>query len=154
MQRCADAVFRPRRTTTDQFALLWAVGRQEGIRQNDLAGELYSDPNTVTAMLARLELRGLVTREVCGEDGRARRVRLTPAGRRLMERLSADWEPMRRRLREIFAGDSGQEALRILDEVRVEMTQVRAEILEKHADCGRRARGRSRPAVRSGPVES
>ncbi len=82
--------------------------RHDGIRQTDLASELFTDPNTVTAMLVRLEKRGLIQREVCSDDRRAREVRLTPTGRRLTDRLSSDWEPMRRRLREVFAGDSGR----------------------------------------------
>lgn len=131
MQRCADAVFSPRKITTDQFSLLWILWRREGIRQNELADELYTDPNTVTAMLVRLEKRGLIRREVCAQDGRARRVSLTPAGRRLTSRLSEDWEPLRQKLRNLFAGDAGQEALLILDEVRRVMTDSRETIIEK-----------------------
>ncbi|HKE27098.1 MAG TPA: MarR family transcriptional regulator [Bryobacteraceae bacterium] len=145
MQRCADAIFRPRRITTDQFSLLFIVDRHDGIRQNELANELFTDPNTVTAMLARLEKRGLVQREVCAKDGRARRVRLTPAGRRLTGRLSDDWEPMRRRLREVFSGDAGQEALRVLDQVQQLMMESRAEVLEKQAAGKRRQNTRTKP---------
>jgi DNA-binding MarR family transcriptional regulator len=139
MQRCADAWFSSRKTTTDQYALLWVVSRRQGIRQNELAAELFTDPNTVTAMVVRLEKRGVIRREVCPEDGRARRVSLTPSGRRLLAQLSADWEPMRRKLREAFAGDGGQEALRILDNVRKLMMEGREEFLEKKASRRRRA---------------
>jgi DNA-binding MarR family transcriptional regulator len=131
MQRCADAIFRPRRITADQFSLLWIVSRHDGIRQNELALELFTDPNTVTAMLARLEKRAVVYREVCADDGRARRVHLTAAGRRLSDLLSNDWEPMRRSLREVFAGEAGQEALRLLDAVNKSMMRSRQEVLEK-----------------------
>lgn len=131
MQRCGDAIFGARKITTDQCSLLWIVRRREGIRQNELAEELYTDPNTVTAMLARLEKRGLVRREVCAEDGRARRVSLTAAGRRLVARLSKDWEPLRVTLRQIFSGEAGDHALKLLDEVRVAMTLAREEALEK-----------------------
>jgi DNA-binding MarR family transcriptional regulator len=131
MQRCADAIFSARKITTDQYSLLWAVWRREGIRQNELAEELFSDPNTVTAMLVRLEKRGLIRREVCSEDGRARRVSLTPSGKRLVNRLSEDWEPMRQELRRLFAGDAGQEALRILEDVCSVMTDFRKKNLAK-----------------------
>jgi DNA-binding MarR family transcriptional regulator len=146
MQRCGDTVLSPRRTTTDQFALLWIVSRRQGIRQNELAAELFTDPNTVTAMLVRLEKRGVIRREVCQDDGRARQVSLTPAGRRLLAHLSEDWEPMRRKLHEAFAGESGQQALRILDNVRKLMMAEREECLEKRASRKRRAQ----PAVRRG----
>jgi DNA-binding MarR family transcriptional regulator len=142
-QRCADAIFRPRHITYDQFALLWAVEKHDGIRQNELAQELFTDANTVTAMLARLEKRGLIQREVCDHDGRARRVHLTPTGRRLTDRLSDDWEPMRRKLREVFAGEAGEEALRVLNQVLVIMTESRQEILQRRVAGEKRPRGRN-----------
>jgi DNA-binding MarR family transcriptional regulator len=139
MQRCGDAWFSSRKTTTDQYALLWVVSRRQGIRQNELAAELFTDPNTVTAMVVRLEKRGVIRREVCPDDGRARRVSLTPSGRRLLAHLSADWEPMRRKLREAFVGEGGPEALRILDNVRKIMMEGREEFLEKKASRKRRS---------------
>jgi DNA-binding MarR family transcriptional regulator len=154
MQRYADALFAPRKITSDQCALLWVVWRRDGIRQNELAAELFTDPNTVTAMVVRLEKRGLIRREVCPEDGRARRVSLSPAGRKLVSRLSEDWEPMRRKLREIFGGSAGQEALLILDKVREVMMQSRVDFLEGKTAGVRRPAGDqngsdpSRPAAR------
>lgn len=131
MQRCLDSVLSPRKTTADQFALLWIVSKRQGIRQNEIAVELFTDANTVTAMIVRLEKRGLIRREVCPDDARARLVSLTPSGRRLLAQLSSEWEPMRRKLQEAFAGEKGQEALRILDDVRRIMTKGREELLEK-----------------------
>jgi len=147
MQRCADAFFSSRKTTTDQYALMWVVSRRQGIRQNELATELFTDPNTVTAMVVRLEKRGVIRREVCPDDGRARRVSLTPAGRRLLAHLSEDWDPMRRKLREAFAGEGGQEALRILDNVRKIMMEGREEFLEKKASRKRRPAVTPRRAI-------
>jgi DNA-binding MarR family transcriptional regulator len=132
MQRCADALFSKRNATTDQYSLLRVVRIREGIRQNELASELFTDANTVTGMVARLEKRGLIRREICSDDGRARRLYLTPTGRRLLSKLSDDWEPMRRRLREIFSSEAGQEALQLLDRVREVMTDAREEIIEAH----------------------
>jgi len=142
MQRCADAVFSPHKITMDQCSLLWTIWRREGIRQNELAVELFTDANTVTAMLVRMEKRGLIKREICAQDGRARRVSLTPAGRRLMSKLSEEWMPMRKKLQEVFSGEGGQEALRILEEVRAVMTQSREDILERR---------KKRPARTSAP---
>jgi DNA-binding MarR family transcriptional regulator len=150
MQRCADAVLSPRKITTDQFSLLWILWRREGIRQNELADELYTDANTVTAMLVRLEKRGLIRREVCAQDGRARRVSLTPSGRRLTSRLSEDWEPLRQKLRNVFAGDAGQDALRILDEVCRVMTESREAVVEKR----RKASGASRASAATSQVRA
>jgi DNA-binding MarR family transcriptional regulator len=145
MQRYVDALFSARKITSDQSALLWVVWRRDGIRQNELAAELFTDPNTVTAMVVRLENRGLIRREVCRDDGRARRVSLTPAGKRLVNRLSDDWEPMRAKLREIFSGPAGEQALRILDEVREVMTESRLELIEQKSPSARRRS--TRPSV-------
>ena len=82
----------------------------------------------------------LIRREVCSDDARARRIYLTASGRRLVQQLYDDWTPLRRKLREIFAGDAGTEALRILDEVRDVMTKARQEITEKQAEPQKRTR--------------
>ncbi|MBN1238086.1 MAG: MarR family transcriptional regulator [Gammaproteobacteria bacterium] len=64
------------------------------LKQLDARGELLSgelakgmslSPATVTGILDRLEGRGLVTRERRAEDKRTVLVRLTPAGRKLVE---------------------------------------------------------------------
>lgn len=148
-QRYADALFSPRKMTQDQCELLWAVWRREGIRQNELADELFTDPNTVTAMVARLEKRGLIRREVCSEDGRAKRVSLTPAGRRMVGRLREDWAEMGEKLRAIFAGEAGAQALRILERVCELMTEERQIILES-----RRTSPGTQPAFSRTPVRA
>ncbi len=43
--------------------------------------------SAVTKRVDRLERAGWVTRSVCEDDARARRIRLTPAGRDLIDRL-------------------------------------------------------------------
>ena len=55
----------------------------------------------MTATLDRLEQQGLVTRAVDDADGRARRVRLTPAGRRFVRRVLRD---LLARYDEVLAG--------------------------------------------------
>lgn len=147
MQRYSDTLFSPRKITQDQCSLLWIVWRREGIRQNELAEELFTDPNTVTAMVARLEKRGLIRREVCPEDGRARLVSLTPAGRRLVERLREDWSQMREKLRAIFAGEAGAQALRILEQVSEVMTEERQVILESRRTSPVTRSASNRPAA-------
>ena len=69
---------------------------------------------------------------------RDRRVHLT-AGRCLTFRLSDDWEPMRCKLRELFAGQTGEEAMRVLNEVVIVMMESRQEILERQVVDKRRS---------------
>src|SRR5262249_37160542 len=67
--------------TADQFVLLTSLAGGEGVTQKELVGRTGSDPNTISEMLARLEMKGLVERRQHAEDGRARSVSLTRRGR-------------------------------------------------------------------------
>jgi DNA-binding MarR family transcriptional regulator len=53
-----------------------------------------SDPNTVAAILRRLEQRRLVRREAHARDRRARSVYLTAEGQRVQLRAAKDAEPI------------------------------------------------------------
>jgi DNA-binding MarR family transcriptional regulator len=52
-----------------------------------LAARVHANPSNITVIVARLEARGLVSREV-SSDRRVKGVRLTRAGRELRERLA------------------------------------------------------------------
>jgi DNA-binding MarR family transcriptional regulator len=76
--------------TSVQFATLDAIARQPGIDQAGLAASISFDRATIGGVVDRLEGKGLVRREVSAQDRRARLLRLTPAG----ERLLADSRPV------------------------------------------------------------
>ena len=57
---------------------------------NDLAAELYLDKSTASRVVSALERKRYVTRTPHPEDGRAIVLSVTPAGRRLCERIHAD----------------------------------------------------------------
>jgi DNA-binding MarR family transcriptional regulator len=59
----------------------------ESLRVTDLAEMLGVDTPTVTRKVQQLERDGMVVRQSDPEDGRASRIRLTPAGRRTIERV-------------------------------------------------------------------
>ena len=54
----------------------------------ELAARLHANPSNVTVVVARLEARGVLAREV-SSDRRVKGVRLTPAGAKLRARLEA-----------------------------------------------------------------
>ncbi len=89
MHRRADAALAPFGVTADQFVLLAALADAEALTQRELARRIGSDASTVRAMLVLLEGRGLVARDPHPSDGRARRVALTPPGRRAYRKM---WE--------------------------------------------------------------
>jgi len=127
--RCGDVLFSPYRLTMDQYALMRAVQRTPGIRQTDIASQILADSNTVTAMVKLLEKRGILRRKASPEDGRVRQLSLTTHGQSVMQRLTADWIPMRMLLRECFAGEEGRKALQILDNVFQRMQGERENLL-------------------------
>ena len=108
-----NQTFRRRLTPTgitpDQFTTLRTLAEHEpdGLTQSDLARLIVSDPNTIAALLERMESLGWVARVRHERDRRANRLRLLPAGREQFEmarhialalqtEVLADW-PARKR---------------------------------------------------------
>lgn len=148
--RCGDVAFSPYRLTTDQYALLRAVQRHPGIRQTDLTEHIFAEPNTITAMVSLLERRGILRRKTSATDRRVRLLYLTNHGQIVLQKLSEDWAPMREVLKQCFAGEGGEKALLILDEVARQMQSGREKLLEKSESRvqsrGRRESGDDRNA--------
>ena len=74
--------------------LLIVVAREPGITQITIVERTGSDPNTVAAILRRLEQRRLVRREAHARDRRARCVFLTAEGQRVQRRAAKNAEPI------------------------------------------------------------
>jgi DNA-binding MarR family transcriptional regulator len=66
--------------TVAQSATLEVLRAEGPLRLSALGRRLWITPSTLTRNLARLEAAGLVAQETDPADGRAARVRLTPAG--------------------------------------------------------------------------
>jgi MarR family transcriptional regulator, temperature-dependent positive regulator of motility len=69
--------------TSVQFAALDGIAQQPGIDQASLAATIGFDRATIGGVIDRLELKGLVQREVSAQDRRARQLYLTTAGEQL-----------------------------------------------------------------------
>ena len=74
--------------TRAQWAVLVRLDMSEGLKQSELAELLDLQPITLTRLLDRLALNGLIERRADPRDRRANRLFLTPAARPLLERLS------------------------------------------------------------------
>jgi MarR family transcriptional regulator, temperature-dependent positive regulator of motility len=70
--------------TSVQFAALDAVAQQPGIDQASLAATISFDRATIGGVIDRLEAKGLVQRVVSEHDRRARQLRLTREGNKLL----------------------------------------------------------------------
>jgi DNA-binding MarR family transcriptional regulator len=101
--RRANAWMLDHGVTADQFVLLTVVAREPGITQITIVERTGSDPNTVAAVLRRLEQRRLVRREAHACDRRARCVFLTAEGQRVQRRAAKDAEPIVATLRDCMA---------------------------------------------------
>lgn len=121
-----DDALRPFELTNGQFSLLMSLNRPEPAPLGAIALVLAMDRTTLTANLKPLERRGLVRSLTDPADLRRRRLRLTPAGRRLLAAALPLWrrteiaierqvgEASAQRLRELLSGFSrtGQSDLR------------------------------------------
>jgi DNA-binding MarR family transcriptional regulator len=83
-------VLEPLGLTPPLFGLLNVLGAREAAGSRAIQQELGSimgiDPSTMVALIDKLEESGLAKRRPCPRDRRAREVRITPKGRRLLER--------------------------------------------------------------------
>ncbi len=109
--------------TADQFVLLVLLAEQDGITQQELVRRASSDANTIRAMLVLLEERGLVAREPHPTDGRARSVTLTRKGRRTLDALWAESEPVRERLLASFTSTEADLLTDFLTRISEAMTE-------------------------------
>lgn len=70
--------------TSVQFAALDAIAQEPEIDQATLAATISFDRATIGGVIDRLENKGLVQREISAKDRRARRLKLTPEGEKLL----------------------------------------------------------------------
>ncbi|MGJ5203585.1 MarR family winged helix-turn-helix transcriptional regulator [Bradyrhizobium sp. HKCCYLR20261] len=84
-------------TTRAQWVVLFRLRAQEGMSQVDLADVLELQPISLVRLLDRLVEQGLLERRHDLRDRRANRLRLTQAGRKLVDDLDG--------LRSAIAGD-------------------------------------------------
>lgn len=87
--RESQRLFRPHGLTGAQYNVLNLLAdRPAGISQRELSDLLVVDRSNVTGLLDRLEKLGWVRRADHPEDRRIYQVSLTPAGRRLWEKVN------------------------------------------------------------------
>ena len=71
-----------------QWAVLFRIERNEGLKQSELAELLDLQPISLTRLLDRLADNGLIERRPDPNDRRANRLHLMPAARPLLARLT------------------------------------------------------------------
>ena len=93
-QRAVDTALRPLELTHTQYLVLASAARAiaergDAVAQLAIAESAELDRATVSALVRKLEDRGLLDRGIDGEDGRRWRVTLTQRGRRMLEKATS-----------------------------------------------------------------
>ena len=109
--------------TPSMLSALSSAERQGSLTMRDLCHAEQVQPPTMTRIVAALVEAGLVVREPDPIDGRVAWVKVTPDGRRLLERS--------RRRKEAYLA----KALRSLEPEELRTLEVAAEILERLTDA-------------------
>lgn len=91
LARRFDTALRPFGLTNGQFSLMVALNQPEPPPIGRLAPFLGMDPSTLTAAVKPLARRGLLLVEPDPDDGRSRRLRITPEGVALMRQAVEGW---------------------------------------------------------------
>jgi DNA-binding MarR family transcriptional regulator len=99
---------------------VFEVSRRPGISQNVLAARLRLEKSTVSRLASMLERRGWLDRVRDKNDTRLLRLRLTPSGSRVVQRLAASREARFSKVFEAIPADKRDavlESLSLLSEV-------------------------------------
>lgn len=103
--------------TGPQRLVVRIIGRFPGISAGELADVLHSDPSTLTGVLRRLELRGLIRRSQDDVDRRRALFELTVRGRAVDRLKAGTVEASIRRVLQRVPARAVDAAIRLLDAV-------------------------------------
>jgi len=120
-----DSRLRSMGLTQARWMALLELSRAAGLTQRDLAATLGIEGPTLVRLLDGLEEQGLIERQSCPDDRRAKRVRLTEAAAPVLREIRKIAEATRRELLEGVAPDDLSVARRVLAMIseRLEQTQ-------------------------------
>jgi DNA-binding MarR family transcriptional regulator len=96
------------------FPLLIGVERVGPLALVDLAQRVGRDYTTVSRQVSKLEASGLVVREAHSVDRRVRKVRITPRGKGMTDRLDAARQRIGRRIFESWEPQDVEALMRLM----------------------------------------
>jgi DNA-binding MarR family transcriptional regulator len=100
--------------TPVQYAALAEVAGHPGMDQATLAGRIALDRATITGVIDRLEKKAYLTREVKDDDRRARVLRISVEGRRVLETIEPAVEAAQRSMLAGLSETEAAEFMRLL----------------------------------------
>jgi DNA-binding MarR family transcriptional regulator len=113
-----DEFMRPLKVTRSQWWVLAYLSRLDGMIQSDLATLLELGKAPLGHLLGRLEANGLIRRGADANDGRVKRVFLTPAGTRLIMKMHSRSHDMSERILEGLKHDERHTLATLLGRVK------------------------------------
>jgi MarR family transcriptional regulator, transcriptional regulator for hemolysin len=108
-----------------QWAVLVRIGRNEGLKQTELADILDLQPISLTRLLDRLAESGLIERRADPNDRRANRLYLKPAAKPLLDQLADIGDDM---METVLDGISAASIERMLKELGAVKDNLRSAI--------------------------
>ena len=115
-------------TTTQQWAVLGALSRpgtvKQGMTVKELIAFLMVSRQNLTAVLNRLERSGLIERVRIAEDGRLRRIRLTPKGAETWSKMLVNIRAYYEAAMAGFTMEEGLMLYRLLDRLLVGLSRL------------------------------
>ncbi len=109
MEECADYDLTP-----VQYAALEAIAANRDLDATRLSYLIALDRSTIGTVLERLEAKGLVERAPSADDRRVKRLRIRPAGRRLLAAVDEAVERAQQRIVAPLAADERRVFLQLL----------------------------------------
>lgn len=111
-----EQALRPLGVRATQFTVLQVLQLAGEVSQGELGQLLAMDSTSLTRTLAIMRRRGWVVKRP-GEDRRERRLSLSRAGRRQLQRATPAWEKAQARLRQQLGNEPWTEFLRLTNQV-------------------------------------
>jgi MarR family transcriptional regulator, temperature-dependent positive regulator of motility len=100
--------------TPVQYVALTAVSTNPGLDQVTLAGLIAFDRTTITGVVDRLVQKGLMARHESSRDRRARELKITEAGRRVLRGITPAVEAAQRTMVRGLTEKEAKELVRLL----------------------------------------
>jgi len=113
-----DGALRPLGIKTSQLNILVVTARLGLARPAEICDRLKMDISTVSRNVDRMRARGWIEVMEDEKDGRAHQLRLSPKGRRLLERAKPAWEKAQEEATDLLGGSGVGALVRAAEKVR------------------------------------
>ena len=99
-----DDAFRPLDLKVSQMSILVATAKLGTARPSELCENLHLDVSTLSRNVERMRARGWLE-VVPDDDGRSQPFRLTPRGRKLLEKALPAWSKSQQRVKKVLGAE-------------------------------------------------